>query len=139
MTARQRTAAVKPYRRPWTEAEIRQLGTRTDVPTAGSIIGGLCETESRVLYRRGDFPVPVIKVGHRLVVPVAPILAFLGLDGGDGDRSRPAEQQGSGSGAGPGPRTRAAGPAPPGPATTTSATPSPKDIDCDHRTPLRSA
>jgi hypothetical protein len=47
------------------------------VPTAGEIIAGLCRDEAYRMAARGDFPVPVIKVGRRLVVPVAPILELL--------------------------------------------------------------
>jgi hypothetical protein len=73
------------HRRPWTEAEIRGLGVRTDVPTAGAILGGLCRDEAYRAVKRGTFPVPVIKVGRRLVVPVQPILVALGLDREDGE------------------------------------------------------
>jgi hypothetical protein len=37
------------------------------------------------MVKRGKFPVPVLKVGRRLVVPVQPILELLGLDGGGDD------------------------------------------------------
>lgn len=67
----------------WTAEAIRALGVRTNVPTAGSILAGLCEDESYRMVKRGKFPVPVLKVGRRLVVPVQPILELLGLDGGD--------------------------------------------------------
>jgi hypothetical protein len=80
------TASAKPWKRPWTPQAVRALGTRTDVPTAGSILAGLCPDEAYRLHKRGQFPVPVLQVGHRLVVPVQPILDLLGLDtaaGGD--------------------------------------------------------
>ena len=63
----------------WTRAEVEALGTRTTVEVAGSILAGLCRTESYELHRRGQFPVPVIQVGRRLVVPVQPIIELLGL------------------------------------------------------------
>lgn len=66
----------------WTRAEVEALGVRTDVATAGAIIGGLCRTEAYELHKRGGFPVPVIKIGRRLVVPVQPILELLGIEGG---------------------------------------------------------
>jgi hypothetical protein len=81
-------------RRTWTAAEVSALGVRTDVPTAGEILGGLCRDESYRAVKRGNFPVPVIRVGRRMVVPVAPILELLQI----------------------GPDMAAAGPAPPGPA-----------------------
>jgi hypothetical protein len=63
----------------WTRAEVEALGVRTSVGVAGSIFG-LCRTEAYELHKRGAFPTPVIRVGHRLVVPVQPILDLLGLD-----------------------------------------------------------
>ena len=67
----------------WTAAAIRGLGVRTTVPIAGAILAGLSETQSYELAKRGGFPVPVVKVGRRLVVPTAPILRILGLDSPD--------------------------------------------------------
>lgn len=64
----------------WTAEAIKALGVRTDVPTAGAILGGLCKDEAYRMVKRGDFPVPVLHVGRRLVVPTAPILELLGLD-----------------------------------------------------------
>ncbi len=83
----------------WTPEAIRALGVRTDVPTAGEIIAGWHRDDSYDAVKRGEFPVPVIRVGRRMVVPVAPILELL--------RIRP-------------PDMGAAGPAPPGPAATSS-------------------
>jgi len=87
-------------RRAWTAAEVAALGVRTDVPTAGSIIAGLGRDESYRAVKRGTFPVPVIKVGRHLVVPMQPILTLLQIDA---------------------PETSAAGPEPPGPAATIAA------------------
>lgn len=72
----------------WTPEAIRALGARTDVPTAGSILAGLCKDEAYRMVKRGKFPVPVLHVGRRLVVPVQPILDLLGLDKTDGDNAR---------------------------------------------------
>jgi hypothetical protein len=72
-------AAGPSTRRVWTPAEVVALGVRTDVPTAGEILAGLCRDEAYRSVKRGDFPVPVLKVGRRLVVPVAPILELLGI------------------------------------------------------------
>ena len=69
----------------WTRQAIEALGVRTDVPTAGAILAGLCRDESYRAVKRGTFPVPVIKVGRRLVVPTAPILELLGIREGGGD------------------------------------------------------
>lgn len=63
----------------WTADDVRALGVRTDVPTAGSIFG-LSRTQAYAALARGAFPVGVIRVGRRYLVPVAPILHLLGLD-----------------------------------------------------------
>jgi hypothetical protein len=83
----------------WTAEQVLALGVKTDLPTAGSILGDLCKDEAYRSYKRGDFPVPVIKVGRKLFVPTAPIVALLGLGSG-ADRDA--------GGAEPGPRLRAA-------------------------------
>lgn len=62
----------------WSEADVRALGVRTDVETAGSILG-LSRTQSYEAVRTDHFPVPVFRIGRRIVVPVAPILALLGI------------------------------------------------------------
>jgi hypothetical protein len=62
----------------WTADDVFRLGVRTTVPIAGQIIAGLCKDESYRMVARGEFPVPVVKVGkNRLVVPVAPIIELL--------------------------------------------------------------
>ena len=66
----------------WTEEEVRELGVRTDVPTAGEIVAGWSRDDSYRAVKRGDFPVPVVRCGRRLIVPVAPILRLLGMDAG---------------------------------------------------------
>jgi hypothetical protein len=63
----------------WSAEQIRALGTRTDLVTAGQILG-IGRSKSYQLARAGKFPVPVIRYGHRYVVPVAPILALFGVD-----------------------------------------------------------
>ncbi len=98
MTARQVRRSPKP-RQKWSRRQIEALGTRTDLPTAGSILAGLSETSSRELWRRGEFPVPVLAVGRRLVVPVQPILDLLGIsDGGEQNRSHSHSQPATRSG-----------------------------------------
>ncbi len=80
-------------RRVWTPAEVIALGVRTDVPTAGEILAGLCRDESYRSVKRGDFPVPVLKVGRHLVVPVAPILELLKIKPDDQPPSGPASRK----------------------------------------------
>jgi hypothetical protein len=64
--------------RAWTEERIRALGAVTDLPTAGRIFG-LGRALSYELAKTGRFPAPILHVGSRYRVPVAGILATLGL------------------------------------------------------------
>lgn len=86
----------------WTPEMVKALGVRTTVPVAGEIIAGWHRDDAYDAVKRGEFPVPVIKAGRRYVVPVAPILALLGI--------------------GP-PDTAEADPAPPEPASPADVTP----------------
>lgn len=72
-----------PARRVWSVAEVRALGVRTDLVTAGEILG-IGRTVAHQLARRDAFPVPVLRVGHKYVVPVAPLLELLGVSGDAG-------------------------------------------------------
>jgi hypothetical protein len=92
----------------WTPEAVKALGVRTTVEVAGSILGGLSRTQSYIAVQRGKFPVPVLRVGRRMVVPVQPILVLLGLDEPTGGASA----------------------APP----VIAAMPSPKGNDYEHRT-----
>jgi hypothetical protein len=64
--------------RVWTADDVRALGVRTDLVTAGSVLG-LGRTAAHEHARRGTFPVPVLRLGARYVVPVAPLLELLGV------------------------------------------------------------
>ncbi len=66
-------------KRAWTPAAVRALGVRTDAVTAGTIFG-LGRSATYQAVRTNSFPVPVIKVGSRYVVPVLAILRLLGID-----------------------------------------------------------
>jgi hypothetical protein len=85
---------VKPKPKPvrWTRAAIIGLGARTDLRTAGQIFG-MSETRVYEAAKAGRLPFPVLRVGTRYVVPVQPLLALLGIDGGEGIRSPIADQQ----------------------------------------------
>lgn len=63
----------------WSEEAIRALGVKTDVGTAGSILG-LSRTQSYQAIKDGRFPVEVVRVGRRMIVPTAPIRRLLGID-----------------------------------------------------------
>jgi hypothetical protein len=62
----------------WTEQRIRALGAVTDLPTAARIFG-LGRALAYELAKNNRFPVPVMRVGSRYRVPVAPLLAALHL------------------------------------------------------------
>jgi hypothetical protein len=69
-------------------AEIQQLPAVVDVVTAGRVLG-LGRTKSYRLARDGGFPCRVIRVGRTYLVPMAELLALLGLPlGGDGVNAR---------------------------------------------------
>ena len=63
----------------WSEAAVRSIGVTTDLATAGSIVG-LSRTRAYEALRAGTFPVPVFRIGRRIVVPTAPLLRLLALD-----------------------------------------------------------
>ena len=75
MTARHIDRSV---REAWTAEEIRSLGTRCDLVTAGRILG-VGKNKVWELYHSGQLPVPALKLGRRVVVPLAPLLDLLGL------------------------------------------------------------
>lgn len=62
----------------WTPAAIRALGASTTLATAAEILGMSRRTAYR-LAASDAFPVPVVRVGRRYRVPLAPILAALHL------------------------------------------------------------
>lgn len=63
----------------WTADQVWSLGLRTDLPTAASVLG-IGRTKAYDLARRGEFPVPVLRVGGTYVVPTAPLLRLFGVD-----------------------------------------------------------
>lgn len=72
-------------RKVWTPEAVRELGVSADVPTAGAILG-LGRDEAYRAVKRGTFPVEVVRVGRRIVVPTVPLLRLLGIeDGGEDD------------------------------------------------------
>jgi hypothetical protein len=73
-----REAAKAPDDHVWTLEAIRHLGMTTDVETAASILG-IGRTKAYELAKADEFPVPLIRVGRRYVVPVPAILRLLGI------------------------------------------------------------
>ena len=64
-------------RRIWTPEQVRALGMTTDLETAASVLG-IGRTLAYDLARTGDFPVRLIRLGRRVLVPVAALLDYLG-------------------------------------------------------------
>ena len=81
MTHRRAKSGERPSRRPWTLDEVRRLGMTTDLETAAEVIG-IGRTLAYDLAKRGAFPVRMLRLGRRVLVPVPDLLAFLGADPG---------------------------------------------------------
>jgi hypothetical protein len=74
------TTAERGARAAWTAEQIRALGVRTDLVTACRAVLGCHKNKAWELYHAGQLPFPALRVGRRVVVPVAGILKALGLD-----------------------------------------------------------
>jgi hypothetical protein len=62
----------------WTPEAVRRLGMTTDIETAAAILG-IGRTLAFELARTEQFPVRLLRMGRRIVVPVADLLAYLGV------------------------------------------------------------
>jgi len=60
----------------WTQEAVRGLGMTTDIETAAAILG-IGRTKAYELARAGVFPVKVIRIGRRYLVPIPAILQLL--------------------------------------------------------------
>ena len=58
--------------------DFRALPPVLDVPTAGRLLG-LGRSAAYDLILAGAWPTPVLRLGRRLRIPTAPLLALLGL------------------------------------------------------------
>ena len=72
-----------------TSADLAGLGLVTDLVTAGAVLG-IGRTKSHELARRGEFPVPIFKVGNTWRVPIAGLRSLLGLPMTDSSVAGPA-------------------------------------------------
>lgn len=67
----------------WTPREVAELPVVVDLVTAGSVLN-IGRSASYELARRGEFPVAVLRVGHRYRVMTGHLRALLGItEGGD--------------------------------------------------------
>ncbi len=63
----------------WTIEAIRGLGATIDVETAGAILG-IGRSKSYELAKANEFPVRILRIGRRYLVPTPAILELLGID-----------------------------------------------------------
>ncbi|KAB1161419.1 helix-turn-helix domain-containing protein [Micromonospora sp. AMSO12t] len=63
----------------WTIEAVRELGVSTDVETAGAILG-IGRTKAYELAKTNKFPVRLLRVGRRYLVPVPAILKLLAIE-----------------------------------------------------------
>jgi hypothetical protein len=69
----------------WTVEAVRQLGMTTDIETAAAILG-IGRTLAFELSKADQFPVRLLRVGRRVLVPIPDLLRLLGATPGDYDR-----------------------------------------------------
>ena len=79
MTTTPIRAAEPPSSKVWTIDAVRSLGATTDIETAGAILG-IGRSKSYELAKSGEFPVRVLRIGRRYLVPTPSILALLGVE-----------------------------------------------------------
>lgn len=76
-----RSSARPRPRRAWTADEVRALGMTTSLETAAEVIG-IGRTLAYELIKKQTFPVRLLRLGRRVVVPVTDLLRYLGsVDG----------------------------------------------------------
>jgi predicted site-specific integrase-resolvase len=77
------------YMEGMTRAELLALPVVVDLVTAAKALG-IGRTRAFELARRGEFPVPVLRVGMTYRVPTTPLRRLLGIEGEDGSASATA-------------------------------------------------
>ena len=72
-------AAARPSNEVWTIDAVRGLRATIDIETAGAILG-IGRSKSYELAKSGTFPVRVLRIGKRYLVPTPSILALLEIE-----------------------------------------------------------
>jgi hypothetical protein len=70
-------AAHNDNHRTWTPGAVRELGLTTDLPTAAQIIG-IGRSLAYDLAKTGQFPVRILRIRGRVLVPVPDLLRYVG-------------------------------------------------------------
>jgi hypothetical protein len=76
--------------------QIRALGAATNLATAAAVLG-IGRSQAYRLVAAGQFPAPVIRVGTRVIVPVAGLLRLLLVDDTDPTAAGPRLDPGGAS------------------------------------------
>ena len=71
-----------------TAEQLRALPAVVDVPTAAAVLA-IGRTAAYELVRNGRWPTPIVRLGHRIRIPTAPLLALLGVSTDPTDDLRP--------------------------------------------------
>lgn len=76
-------------------ALIAALPPALDLPAAANLLG-ISRTSAYELVRTGEWPSPVLRLGHRIKIPTQPLLELLGLSTGQaaGSGAEPRSQAG---------------------------------------------
>ena len=61
----------------WTADAVRALGLTTDLETAAAILG-IGRTLAYELAKNDQFPVRLLRLGRRVLVPIPDLLTYLG-------------------------------------------------------------
>ena len=61
-----------------TAEQLKALPAVVDVPTAAAVLA-IGRTAAYELVRSGRWPTPIVRLGHRIRIPTAPLLALLGV------------------------------------------------------------
>ncbi|OZC52031.1 hypothetical protein CH286_04055 [Rhodococcus sp. WWJCD1] len=62
----------------WSHDQVQALGVRTDLTTAGQVLG-ISRATVYELAKRDQLPFPVLRLGKKYVVPVNGLMEALGM------------------------------------------------------------